>query len=297
MIHSTTNHEFWSALLEKAYAKLHGSYESLDGGYTCEAMEDFTGGLSESYELQSNKCPGDLFTVMMKAYQRGSLMGCSIHSDDENELRKLGLITSHAYSVTAVKVVQTNRGKVRLLRVRNPWGNETEWKGAWNDTYVFYIFLKLKINIYVYFFSSSSKWAIVSESERRALGYTVKDDGEFWISFKDFKKYFTSFEITNLTPDSLEEDVQRKWDVHFFEGQWIPGVSSGGTWLSNPETYSLNPQYMITLVDHDEDDDDDLCTVVVAVMQKDRQIKRKMGLKELQIGFSIYKMNEGLVFL
>lgn len=39
-------------------------------------MEDFTGGVSEMYELET--APANLFTIMLKAFQRESLMGCSI---------------------------------------------------------------------------------------------------------------------------------------------------------------------------------------------------------------------------
>lgn len=39
-------------------------------------MEDFTAGVSEMYEL--TEAPANLFTIMLKAFQRQSLMGCSI---------------------------------------------------------------------------------------------------------------------------------------------------------------------------------------------------------------------------
>ena len=58
------------------YYRLHNSYESLKGGTTSEAMEDFTGGVTEMFDL--NEAPDDLLTIMLKACDRGSLMGCSI---------------------------------------------------------------------------------------------------------------------------------------------------------------------------------------------------------------------------
>ena len=40
---SATPGETWVPLVEKAYAKLHGDYQSLVGGYSGEAIEDLTG--------------------------------------------------------------------------------------------------------------------------------------------------------------------------------------------------------------------------------------------------------------
>ena len=49
-----------------------------------------------------------------------------------------GLIRGHAYSITKVCLadIETPRvsGQIPMIRVRNPWGNEAEWKGAFSDS-------------------------------------------------------------------------------------------------------------------------------------------------------------------
>ena len=40
--------EMWPALVQKAYAKLHGTYGEIEGGFPKEALVDFSGGCVES---------------------------------------------------------------------------------------------------------------------------------------------------------------------------------------------------------------------------------------------------------
>ncbi|PHT97718.1 hypothetical protein BC332_33383 [Capsicum chinense] len=50
---SRKGNEMWVSLLEKAYAKLHSSYEALEGGLVQDALVDLTGGAGEEIDMRS----------------------------------------------------------------------------------------------------------------------------------------------------------------------------------------------------------------------------------------------------
>uniref|UniRef100_A0AAX7TKA0 Calpain 9 n=1 Tax=Astatotilapia calliptera TaxID=8154 RepID=A0AAX7TKA0_ASTCA len=252
MLHSASSNEFWSALLEKAYA-----------------MEDFTGGVGEMYETKA--APGDLFNIMKKALDRGSMMGCSIDitSSAESEAKtSTGLVKGHAYSITGVEEVNARGQKVKLVRIRNPWG-QVEWNGAWSD--------------------NSREWNYIDSAEKNRIMQNSADDGEFWMEFEDFKRNYDKVEICNMSPDSLTEDTKHQWAVNVFEGNWIRGSTAGGC-RNYIDTFWTNPQFKLLLNDADGDN---TCSVVIALMQKNRRKLRKEGLDLETIGFAVYEAPEG----
>ena len=45
----TNEREIWPMLIEKAYAKFHGSYSNIEGGLVHTALEELTNGVGSSY--------------------------------------------------------------------------------------------------------------------------------------------------------------------------------------------------------------------------------------------------------
>ncbi|XP_048452606.1 calpain-2 catalytic subunit-like [Rhincodon typus] len=150
--------EFWCALMEKAYAKLYGSYGDLHMGQISEALVDFTGGVKSVISLKNP--PLDLWKMLKRAISLGSFMGCSTPSVQSGEqVLSNGLVLTHAYSITGVEEVRYKNRMELLIRVRNPWGNETEWKGRWSD--------------------HSEQWNRIDPDIKKQL-LLNREDGEFW---------------------------------------------------------------------------------------------------------------------
>ncbi|XP_028322220.1 calpain-5-like [Gouania willdenowi] len=282
--HSKTKDEFWSALLEKAYAKLSGCYESLEGGNTGDAVVDFSGAVAEALKLEEEAYYKDeakqelLFENLLKVHDRGGIISCSIRAlphEIENRMAN-GLVKGHAYSVTAVKKVRVGHGLIAyfknetipLIRMRNPWG-KIEWKGAWSD--------------------SSEEWSKVGDMERGSLGITVEDDGEFWMSFSDWCRFFTDADVCRIINTSAVS-VHKTWHEVTLFGSWTknsePLLNRCGGCSNHRRTFLQNPQYLFDVTK-------DVDEVLISLQQKDMKIHRKFGQGEnLSMGFSVFQVEQ-----
>ncbi|XP_039887877.1 calpain-1 catalytic subunit-like [Simochromis diagramma] len=115
-VSSKCGNEFWAPLLEKAYAKLCGSYADMHAGFPSEACKDFTGGVNQTYKLKEMNSAGhgDLWLTLNRATQCQSLI-CCWTSYEEGPSDDTGLMMGHAYSVTGITEVELNGSEVRLV--------------------------------------------------------------------------------------------------------------------------------------------------------------------------------------
>uniref|UniRef100_A0A087XZ47 Si:dkey-19b23.13 n=1 Tax=Poecilia formosa TaxID=48698 RepID=A0A087XZ47_POEFO len=280
---SATPREFWSALLEKAYAKLNGCYEALEGGNTAEALIDFTGGVSEPLSLDcealslSSERRKALFQTLAKVHEHKSLITCSIRPAEGETVESVldcGLVRGHAYGITAVRKVRLAENPPRtggtsrlfMVRMRNPWGT-TDWKGAWSQR--------------------SEQWQQLSRAEREKMGIVVRDVGEFWMDFQDFCCYFTDVVVCRLVQRTLLWPSSH-WRETQSYGEWAPSPdaprSRCGGCINHRDSFLHNPQFMFEVQNEEEE-------VLICLQQEDRRVLKKNGGGEnLPIGFEVLKV-------
>ena len=95
--------EIWVILVEKAWAKLHGSYCMIRKGSTLTALPHLTGAASLSFD---HNVVGDLEPFWLKvsdAVQRKFVVTCSTQETDlPVGSRRHGIVSGHSYSVLNV---------------------------------------------------------------------------------------------------------------------------------------------------------------------------------------------------
>ena len=175
---SANRREIWPMVVEKAYAKLHGSYEAIGhGGHIGKALEALTGGSTTS--LPTSIGADRLWPGLRQAVADPAVLVGAGTRHDLDEATRRGIVEGHAYSVLhAVEAVDRTGETRRLLLLRNPWG-KTEWTGPWSDR--------------------SELWARFSRV-RAAVGDQAsdEDDGLFWMAVGDFCDVFATIELCRL---------------------------------------------------------------------------------------------------
>ena len=210
---------FWVSIIEKAYAKMCGSYYAMESGSETDALVDFTGGLGFLLELKEDLPAETVWRLLLSYSRQRFLLGCANNKDREI----CGIIPSHAYGILGMHTVplegsggNSNR-TVPLLRLRNPWGN-SEWQGDWSD--------------------HSPLWRQVSAAVKREIEWSNDpNDGTFFMALPDFLQCFEKIYLCKTLRDGLVRvDVTSRWEA---------GRSAGG--CSNCPTWMCNPQYAITV--------------------------------------------------
>jgi len=79
--------ELWVLLIEKAYAKLHGGYLELRGGYASEGMQDLTGCPTVTYDMHNELVhdsvqKGDFWNLLEFYDQEGFLISASTPGEE-----------------------------------------------------------------------------------------------------------------------------------------------------------------------------------------------------------------------
>ncbi len=189
----TKQKEIWVMLLEKAYAKVYGGYDNINGGTIDEALHELTGAPTKFHMIKNKRLSEEDWQVITDAERRGFVMGCCTGNftgtgNDAND-GSTGLSGSHAYTLLGAYELVSEGAKKRLLqpgersspnnerilKLRNPWGH-SEWKGQLSD--------------------SSAYWTSNLEAE---LNYNRdKEDGIFFMGVRDFEQFFVEFQVCHF---------------------------------------------------------------------------------------------------
>lgn len=217
--------EWWMLAIEKAYAKYHGSYAAIEGGWVHTALVDFTGGMPETITLSDEKTAvavndGSLWAKLQRYQELGYLLGSGSPAGSDTDISGEGIVQGHAYAVLTMVEESDSRGTHQLIQLRNPWG-QTEWNGDWSDDDVV-------------------RWTRRMKAKLRYDPKAKEDsnDGIFFMSFRDFCAHYENIYVCRIYKTV---DEGGSWYAEHVSDAWI-GEKAGG--CPNGPTAHKNPQWV-----------------------------------------------------
>lgn len=170
----------WVILLEKVFAKLEGSYASIEGGEknpgeatsSHHCLSQILGGKPGYITWQDKKVraslqSGGLWKQLQMLRKKGKSISLQSAGAGE-EVTPDSMVTGHAYTLLDMADID----KFRLLKIRNIWGKKS-WTGPWGV--------------------GSDEWTKhpkIARALRVEDQQWFKDDGIFWMAYEDFLEQF-----------------------------------------------------------------------------------------------------------
>ncbi|CAG9325979.1 unnamed protein product [Blepharisma stoltei] len=174
----------WWPLLEKAYAKVYGSYLALVAGFTHEAFMDLTGLPSFKYDINKNEADNIKRRLIMNCRKQFPMVASTKCGISES----FGMRPNHCYTI--LRTIQADG--YFLINLRNPSGYSM-WSGD--------------------FSLNSELWtqSIINTIERVWSHFNLRD-GSFWMEYADFLMYFDVLYVCNieLGKEKREKNIFKK---------------------------------------------------------------------------------------
>lgn len=191
--------KLWVAMIEKVWAKTYLSYDNIEGGLAKNALRDLTG--APVISLWTDEKLDYLWSELIRGKEKKFPMTTSTKKfhDEIDFINEFGLISDHTYSCLGGYEVKTNKGAVKLIKIRSVYPDAI-WKGKWSIE------------------SESNEWDSVPDREKY-LSDVKLNKMLFFIEFSDFQQYFETVQFCYVNDDFIysfqTEKVNRKKGQYF----------------------------------------------------------------------------------
>ena len=237
----------WFCLVEKAFAKLNGSFSNINWGFFEESFYAFFNYYPTVKQVSKLSKPPKIekmsvFDRIMKYNEQGAVMSVGIDmyktKATMRELNKNKMLAGHSYTILKAKEFKDKK----FICIQNPWGR-FEWGGDW-----------------------SKKSKLWTNELKKEFNLNEKEDGIFWMDEKDFCKYFTTIRVCKpISPD---------WHCKQFSIQAKPSIHDGHNVTNIIPYFNKKTYYALKVID--QIPESSRCRFHIIVECRIRPLKNKL---------------------